>query len=127
MARYQPTAGFESFTGAISKKKGQAHMLVTRRKGVKDPLTGEVVGHGPKEIYAQTPRDYKYHPLTASEVHQRSKWQEACRAASVIVHDKSHPRYMEMYERWREQLTVKELCMQFPNFVRAELVKELQE
>ena len=65
--------------------------------------------------------------LPASEVHQRSKWQEACRAASVIIHDKSHPRYMEMYERWRAQLTVKESCMQFPNFVRAELVKELQE
>ena len=32
MAHYQPTAGFESFTGAISKKKDQAHRLVTRIK-----------------------------------------------------------------------------------------------
>ena len=133
MAHYQPTAGFESFTGAISKKKDQSHMLVTRRKRVKDPLTGEVVGHGPKEIYAQNPRDYKYHPLTAGEQTQRSKWREACREASAIVRDKSHPRYMEMYERWRAQLTDKEPanssaapCMQFPNFVRAVLVKELQ-
>ena len=124
MARYKPTAGFESFTGAISKKKDQAHMLVTRRKRVKDPLTGEVVGHGPKEIYAQDPRDYKTHPLTAGEQTQRSKWREACREAALIVRDKSHPRYMEMYERWRAQLTDKEPCMQFPNFVRAVLVKE---
>ena len=57
MARYVPTAGFESFTGALSKKKDYAHRLVTRRKGVKDPITGEVVGLGPKEIYAQEPRE----------------------------------------------------------------------
>ena len=133
MARYVPTAGFESFTGAISKKKDQSHMLVTRRKRVKDPLTGEVVGHGPKEIYAQDPRDYKEHPLKEGEVMQRAKWREACREASLIVRDKSHPRYMEMYERWRAQLSDKEPanssaapCMQFPNFVRAVLVKELQ-
>ncbi len=125
MARYVPTAGFESFTGALSKKKDYAHRLVTRRKGVKDPITGEVVGLGPKEIYAQEPRDYKKHPLTQGEVNQRSKWKEACRAATAIVRDKSHPRYMEMYERWRAQLTDKEACMQFPNFVRSELVKEL--
>ena len=131
MAHYKPTAGFEVFTGAISKKKDQAHRLVTRIKSVKDPLTGEVVGHGPKEIYAQDPRDYKAHPLTASEQTQRSKWREACREASLIVRDKSHPRYMEMYERWRAQLSDKEPanssaapCMQFPNFVRAVLVKE---
>ena len=124
MARYVPTAGFEGFTGAISKKKNQSHMLVTRRKGVKDPITGEVVGLGPKEIYAQDPRDYKEHPLTQGEVKQRSKWQEACRAASAIIRDKRHPRYMEMYERWRAQLSDKEACMQFPNFVRSVLAKE---
>ena len=125
MAHYKPTAGFESFTGAISKKKDQAHRLVTRLKSVKDPLTGKVVGYGPKEIYAQEPRDYKLHPLKEGEVQQRSKWREACREAAAIVRDKSHPRYMEMYERWRAQLTDKEACMQFPNFVRSVLVKEL--
>ena len=52
MAHYVPTDGFENFTGALSKKKiqGVNHMTVTRRKKVKDPLTGEVVGFGPKEI-----------------------------------------------------------------------------
>lgn len=124
MAHYKPTAGFEFFTGALSKKKKQAHRLVTRIKSVKDPITGEVVGHGAKEIYAQDPRDYKEHPLTQGEQHQRTKWREACREASAILRDKSHPRYMELYERWRAQLTDKE-PMQFPNFVRAVLVKEL--
>ena len=127
MAHYVPTTGFENFTGALSKKKIQGinRMTVTRRKKVKDPLTGEVVGLGPKEIYAQERRDYKAHPLTPNETVQRSRWREACREAAAIVRDKSHPRYMEMYERWRAQLTDKEACMQFPNFVRSELVKEL--
>ena len=127
MAHYVPTAGFENFTGALSKKKIQGinRMTVTRRKKVKDPLTGEVVGLGPKEIYAQERRDYKAHPLTPNETVQRSRWREACREAAAIVRDKSHPRYMEMYERWRAQLTDKEACMQFPNFVRSVLVKEL--
>ena len=124
MAHYKPTAGFEFFTGALSKKKKQAHRLVTRIKSVKDPITGDVVGYGAKEIYAQDPRDYKEHPLTQGEQYQRTKWREACRAASAILRDKSHPRYMELYERWRAQLTDKE-PMQFPNFVRAVLVKEL--
>ena len=46
MAHYVPTDGFENFTGALSKKKiqGVHHMTVTRRKKVKDPLTGEMVG-----------------------------------------------------------------------------------
>ena len=127
MAHYVPSDGFENFTGALSKKKIQGinRMTVTRRKKVKDPLTGEVVGYGPKEIYAQERRDYKAHPLTPNETVQRPRWREACREAAAIVRDKSHPRYMEMYERWRAQLTDKEACMQFPNFVRSVLVKEL--
>ena len=32
MVRYVPTAGFEFFTGALSKKKKQAHRFVTRIK-----------------------------------------------------------------------------------------------
>ena len=67
MAHYVPAAEFEQLTGALSKKKiqGVNHMTVTRRKKVKDPLTGEVVGLGPKEIYRQERRDYKEKPLTA--------------------------------------------------------------
>lgn len=126
MAHYVPTDGFENFTGALSKKKiqGVHHMTVTRRKKVKDPLTGEVVGFGPKEIYAQNLRDYDENPLTPKETVQRSRWQEACCEASVIIHDKSHPRFMEMYHLWREQLSSDTPCKQFPNFVRAVLASE---
>ena len=116
MAHYVPSTGFENFTGALSKKKiqGVHHMTVTRRKKVKDPLTGEVVGMGAKEIYAQERR----------ETVQRSRWREACREAPLICRDKNHPRFMEMYERWRAQLSSSEPCKQFPNFVRAVLASE---
>ena len=126
MAHYVPTDGFENFTGALSKKKiqGVHHMTVTRRKKVKDPLTGEVVGFGPKEIYAQERRDYKEKPLTQGETKQRGKWSQACREAPLICRDKNHPRFMEMYERWRAQLSSNEPCKQFPNFVRAVLASE---
>ena len=124
MAHYVPSAGFENFTGALSKKKIQNRLCVTRRKSVKDPLTGEVLALGPKEIYVQERRDYKAHPLTKKEVAQRSRWREACREAGAICRDKSHPRFMEMYDRWREQLRSEGACKQFPNFVRAVLVNE---
>ena len=123
MARYKPTAGFEFFTGALSKKKGQKHLLVTRLKHVKDPITGKVVGLGPKEVYAQEPRDLTRHPLKEGEKRQRERWRAACKEAAAIVRDKSHPRYMEMYQRWCAQLS-DEGVMQFPNFVRSVLVKE---
>jgi len=100
------------------------HMTVMRRKRVKDPITGEVVGMGPKEIYAQERRDYEKHPMTPKEQAQRSKWREACRETSMIIRDKSHPRYMELYHRWRAQLTSPKPCKQFPNFVRSILVNE---
>ena len=126
MAHYVPTDGFENFTGALSKKKiqGVHHMTVTRRKKVKDPLTGEVVGFGPKEIFSQNHRDYKENPLTQGETKQRGKWSQACREAPLICRDKNHPRFMEMYERWRAQLSSNEPCQQFPNFVRAVLASE---
>ena len=126
MAHYVPSDGIEQFNGAFSNKKiqGVNHMTVTRRKRVKDPLTGEVVGLGPKEIYAQERRDYKEHPLTPKETVQRSRWRAACREASAIVRDKDHPRFMEMYERWRAQLTSDAACKQFPNFVRGALASE---
>lgn len=126
MAHYVPTDGFENFTGALSKKKiqGVNHMTVTRRKKVKDPLTGEVVGLGPKEIYAQERRDYDEHPLTPKETVQRSQWSEACREAPLIYKDKTHPRFMELYHLWRAQLTTDAPCKLFPNFVRAVLASE---
>ena len=52
MAHYKATTGLDEFTGALSKRKVQGvnDMTITRRKPIKDPLTGEVVGLGPKEI-----------------------------------------------------------------------------
>ena len=126
MAHYVPSAGIENFTGALSKKKiqGVNHMTVTHRKKVKDPLTGEVVGLGPKEIYAQEHRDMGKNPLTPNETIQRSRWREACREAPLIYKDKTHPRFMELYHLWRAQLTTDEPCKQFPNFVRTVLASE---
>lgn len=126
MAHYTPTTGFEDFTGALSKRKVQDinHMTVTRRKLIRDPLTGEVVALGPKEVYIQERRDYEEHPLTPNEQAQRAKWREACKAAQLIIRDRNHPRYMELYYRWRAQLSSPKPCKQFPNFVRAVLMGE---
>lgn len=126
MAHYTPTTGFEDFTGALSKRKVQGinHMTVTRRKLIRDPLTGEVVALGPKEVYIQERRDYEEHPLTPNEQTQRAKWREACKAAQLIIRDRNHPRYMELYHRWRAQLSSPKPCKQFPNFVRAVLMGE---
>ena len=99
-------------------------MSITRIKAVKDPLTGEVVGQGKKELYMQEWRDYDRHPLTEDEQKQRVKWTEACKQASAIIHDKSHPRFMEMYARWCAHLSGPAPHMQFPNFVRSVLARE---
>lgn len=126
MAHYKPMTGIENFTGALSKRKVQGvnDMTVTRRKPVKDPISGEVVGQGPKEIYVQGRRDYGEHPLTEGETRQLGKWAEACRLAPAIIRDKSHPRYMEFYYRWRAHVQSTETPMPFPNFVRSVLVRE---
>ena len=126
MAHIQTIDGIRYSRGAISKKREQGinHFTNTRVKEFKDPITGEGVAHGPNEMYLQSYRDYDEHPLTEGEQKQRSKWREACKAAAVIIKDKSHPRYMELYHRWREQLSDEKPCMQFPNFVRAVLASE---
>ena len=127
MARYTTTTGFDNFSGALKKEKKAERLTVTRIKRVKDPITGEVVGLGPKEIYVQDKRDYKLHPMTEKEKFQREKWREACKEASEILKDKSHPRYMELYYRWRAQLRDDKPYKQFPNFVRSVLVAERKE
>ena len=99
-------------------------MTVTRRKPIKDPITEEVVAQGPKEIYVQERRDYDEHPMTLAETKQREKWKDACRLTSVIIRDKSHPRFMELYHRWREHLKGPEPHKQFPPFVRSVLLSE---
>ena len=92
MAHYVPAEEFKELTGALSKRKSTRRYCITRIKHVKDPITGEVVGKGPKEIYAQNRRDYKSSPLTPREQLQRARWREACREAGAIIRDKSHPR-----------------------------------
>ena len=99
-------------------------MSVTRRKPIKDPLTGEVVGHGPKELYIQSRRDLEEHPYTEKEIKNHGDWSKACRDALPILRDKSHPRYMELYHRWRAQLNDPEPYMQFQGFVKVVLMHE---
>ena len=124
MAHLHSADGIKYMTGALSKKKDTHRLSVTRKKHIKDPITGEVVAEGPNEIYLQERRDFKKNPLTKKEQAQRAKWREACKAAAEILRDKSHPRYMELYHRWRAQLTTDTPCKQFPNFVRAVLVQD---
>lgn len=125
MAHLHSSEGIKYITGALSKKKDTHRLSVTRKKHIKDPITGEIVAEGPNELYLQSRRDFKKKPLTEKEQAQRAKWREACKAAAEIVRDKSHPRYMELYNRWRDQLTTDAPCKQFPNFVRSVLVQEL--
>ena len=124
MAHYEPSDGLGYLTGALSKKKESKRMTITRRKHSKDPLTGEVVGLGPKEIYVQERRNLDEHPLSENELAQRASWSQVCSEALLIIRDRSHPRYMEMYHRWREQLNSPHPRKQFPNFVRAVLASE---
>ena len=120
MAHYTTMDGIGGITGALSKRKTQGveKMMITRVKSVKDPLTGEVVGQGPQEMYTQYRRDYDEHPMTPAEQVQRVKWREACKTAAEIIKDKSHPLFMELYHRWREYNATSKTAMQFPNFVR---------
>ena len=82
MAHYKASTGLDEFTGALSKRKVQGvnDMTVTRRKPIKDPLTGEVVALGPKEIYIQGRRDLEEHPYTEKEKKNHGDWSQACRA-----------------------------------------------
>ena len=124
MAHYVPQAGIDNITGALSKRHSQPRLSITRRKPVKDPLTGEVVGYGPKEMFMQNKRNYKRHPRTEGEKKQLSRWTFACQEAPKIYKDPSHPRFMELYHRWKSQLSDTEPCKDFPRFVRSVLAQE---
>lgn len=124
MAHFTTQAGLDNITGALRKHK-QDQITITRRKSIKDPITGEVAKQGPKEIYIQKRRDYDRNPLTDKESNQLSKWTLACRLAPQIFKDKNHPRFMEMYQLWQQHVHDNDEPMPFPNFVRSVLVKEL--
>ena len=126
MATFTISNGIDSITGALKKttEQGVNHITVTKKKHFHDPLTGEETGTGPNEIFQQNKRDYDKKPLTPGEKRQRGNWKQACRDAQPIIHDKSHPRFMELYNRWRAQLSDPEPYKQFPAFVRTVLLSE---
>ena len=126
MAKCTTSVGINLVTGALRKKReqGVTRLSVTRVKHFHDPLTGEVVSLGPNELYLQERRDLNKHPLSANEKRARSNWGVTCREAPTIIRDKSHPRYMELYNRWRAQLSSPAPILQFPNFVRHVLSQE---
>ena len=126
MSHIQTIDGIQYSRGAISKKKqhGVNHFTNTRVKEFKDPVTGEGVALGPNEMYLQSYRDYKTAPLTPAELKQRSRWSAACTMVKDILNDPSSSVYMDLYRRWREQLSDEKPCKQFPNFVRAVLASE---
>ena len=122
MAHLTTSAGINLLNGALKKKQNK--LSITRVKPVKDPIIGEVVGFGPKEIYIQERRDMNEHPLSDNEKRSRADWRVICREAPAIINNKSHPRYMELYHRWREHILSSNTPMQFPNFVRHVLSQE---
>ena len=126
MAKFTISDGIESITGALKKttEQGVNHITVTKKKHFHDPLTGEETGTGPNELFIQNKRDYAKHPLTQGETRQRGNWAQACRDAQVILHDKSHPRFMELYQRWKEHLQGPKPHKQFPPFIRTVLLSE---
>lgn len=126
MAHFTAQLGIVGITGALKKTtpQGVHQITVTKKKHFHDPVTGEVVSVGPDEIFVQSKRDYKEHPLTPGEKAQRGNWQQACRDAQLILRDKSHPRFMELYQRWRAQLSDPDPYKQFPPFVRTVLLSE---
>ena len=125
MAIFKPTRLFKHITGRLSGDS----KIMTRLK--KYYYGGKLIKEGPNEAYVKERRNYKRHPLTAGERRQREKWTYACREASRITHDVTHPRYAELHERWLrvqggkgDPVFGKRRFTQFGNFVRAVLLRE---
>ena len=125
MAQFETSAGIDGITGKFNK-----HTRLTMRQKKWHYPDGRVFGCGPKEVYAQETRDYKRNPRTPAEQVQYEKWTAACKEASRITKDSTHPRYNEMISRHSAQLrgepdsvVGKRIC-QFGNFVRAVLIHE---
>lgn len=128
MAIFTTSAGIEDLTGKLN----QTDRIVMRQKTFRLP-NGKIIKRGPKEAFARDKRDYKRSPRTAAEQVQNSKWQTVCQEASRIMHNAGHPRYKELYEQWIRQangqadpVIGKRIIAQFGNFVRAILLRELE-
>ena len=128
MAQAELSVGIDLLRGKVKRDSE----VVTRLKGYRAD-DGTLIKYGPQEIYFKEKRDYKHHPRQGAEEAQAQKWTAACRGASVIIKDKSHPRYGELRARWNAQLKgqpdslldPKRVTM-FPNFVRVILLRELE-
>jgi len=128
MAQAELSVGIDLLRGKLKRDSE----VVTRLKGYRAD-DGTLIKYGPQEIYFKEKRDYKHHPRQGAEEAQAQKWTAACRGASVIIKDKSHPRYGELRSRWNAQLKgqpdplldPKRVTM-FPNFVRVILLRELE-
>ena len=134
MAVAELSPGIDEIRGKLSRKSG----ITMRVKKYKDDR-GHIIACGPQEVFRRRSRDYKRSPRTAAEQAQANIWREVCRAASVIVKDKNHPRYAELRARWNTQFeggcdtflnegrTKKVVYGMFPVFVRMVLLKERKE
>lgn len=128
MAQAELSVGIDWLRGKLKRDSE----VVTRLKEYRAD-DGTLIKCGPQEIYFKEKRDYKRHPRRGAEEAQAQKWTAACRGASVIIKDKSHPRYSELRARWNEQLKGKpdelldpKRVTMFPNFVRVILLRELE-
>ena len=128
MAQAKLSVGIDLLRGKLKRDSE----VVTRLKEYRAD-DGTLITCGPQEIYFKEKRDYKHHPKRGAEEVQAQKWKEACRGASAIIKDKSHPRYGELRARWNAQLKGKpdslldpKRVTMFPNFVRVILLRELE-
>lgn len=134
MAQAELSPGIERLRGKLA---GYSGMQARMKEWKSDD--GKVIKVGPQEMFKRRSRDYKRSPRTEAEEAQARIWQTVCRAASEIIHDKNHPRYAELRQRWNAQFKgggdpylndeagkTKTYGM-FPVFVRMVLMKELKE
>lgn len=118
MANIKTSAGIESITGLLDKDT----RIVTRRHTYKDPLTGEVIGYGPNEYYIQKASNK---PFTTKQKESCRKFTIAAKVMKEIVSNKQHPRYMEMYTAFVNQLNSEKPIKSFTSFICATLYKEM--
>lgn len=133
MAQAELSPGIESLRGKLAGYSG----FQARFKKWKDD-SGRVIKVGPQEIFKRRSRDYKHSPRTEAESAQARIWKDVCREASKIIHDKNHPRYAELRERWNAQFKgggdpflkqgeeKAKIYGMFPVFVRMVILKEMK-
>ena len=131
MSRATLSPGIETLRGKLARKSGMQMRIKTYRND-----SGEVIKYGPQEYFKRESRDYKHSPRTEAEQAQATIWRTACREASLIIKDKSHPRYADLRARWNAQFDghpeplfqvpgkPKVIYGMFPVFVRMVLLRE---